>query len=651
MGSNEESGMEEQNTVSKEYIEELARRAVYEEDHGLFARLFVEEAGSSRARFTGLFRAAVDAYHSLRKEKKLPGLPTYSNFKILQDGYWCTDDFAYMEEHLTRQYIYNSSALSNWRQGRDYPSRATLFQLAFFLFLSVEKLEDLLLAAGEPGLYILDPMDACVKAYLKKFEKEELPGEEAAVLQRIAHVKKEINNLLMQTADKSLAYRRYRQTVVKSPEEIVDPMEKAAIGYLPGIWKMTEIGWRLVLDVQRWPGEIPPIAAKEYGIHLTNAAGSAPGFEIRLPAHMDNMGRVARYLSWDSRSGKLSRFCYQGERILAYEKDLGLDIDAEIVNLRSAFDPESERGESNGNTTFLTKLFTEKYEAAGQPEAYIREVVPFARKRYGFLRKTAQFLASDRFQKNICWSNLELSDNGCFEERMLEQEDGFLNDTCKRFRLMLQSGEAAKMPREKLREKRLDVLHVIWQQKTPEKEEGLDFRQGKFTVVRNLNQGRSLSHRKDMLCENNEEKLQGYVFDMGSKQQLMKYAVATGNEDRLGNYLVLSGYWRQDWTERFQDMSEPALQRAWEGLSRSDWLILYAISYRDALIEAWSRRTQRNPAVFRDYAREHFPMVRLLLVLEDIILLQAEDKAGKMKRGQEKKIYMNDVWKDLIFSP
>ena len=650
--------------ITKKEVEEMAREAVSSGDHTPFA-LFFLSLETPQERFSKLLNHYIEAYQALGREMHMK-LPSYSTFRILQDGFWCTEDFAYTLEHLEKPYIYNTSTMSLWRKGESFPSRAALFQLAFYLRLTVRQLNCLLMAAGEPMLYVLDPMDACVMAYLRKFRHEQSIGRNVdRVFSQLLLVKESLNALLHRTSQDTIAYRRFTQTAIKGLEDLLDPMEMEAIKSLPGIWQMKEgatvFQGARIRSMDKWES-----AKEEYGICQMSSTGKGALYEIRLPGHPDNRTRLNHFLVWDALSGKLNRFLYKGEQVLAYTEDLGWSINGEIELLRKKLlktlegmggrrEPSNrENREEIGNTYILTNYYLSVFEESDEPEDFLtfgvsekeKLEIPFARKRYGFLRKTSAFLNGDKFRKNLRWPEINLCDDGSFSDELLEHKGNFIGVVSKRYDELLRSGKVQTLPEEKLRERRLDVLNDIWQIDAQEESPDFELSQGKFTSVRFLNQGRKIAHRKDMRKDatESEGKEQGVLFDMGSRQRLMKYAVATGNEDEVGKYLVLSGYWERDWTYGGSDEVFDA-----ELLGRSDFLLLYTLACRDALIEIWSHKTKKNPAIFRDIAREQFPMIWLLLQIEDEILWNAEGSLKNNKDESEVKKALSDLRKDFIY--
>ena len=647
--------------ITREGLEEMARDAVWEGDHSRFVKVFLGtgykgSADGGGTAFSNLLCRYITEYTKRKKQLRDSNLLSYTNFKIMQESFWCMEDFAYTEAHLSGDYIYSKSNLSCWKNGVNTPSRTAIFQLAFWLLLDEEKLNDLLRTAGEPSLYILDPMDKYVSLCLRKYSKEN--EGEINIFKRLQYVKSGINRLLRQTDGDFLAFRRCEQTVITSPEAQLDSMEADALNSLPGAWRMYWGKYRFDL---RTPETltIPENVRKKYGINVKESSGESVILQISLPEHPENRELQRRTLVWNLTKGKVSRLQFQGELMLAHASDLGLGINEEIERLRRELPEEMEKTEKIGNTNILTKSYEERLKDIDDPEEFLRTVdaehgilkVPFARKRYGFLRKTTQFLASEKWIKNLRWSNLALTAKDCFSESMLDGKGNFLNDLCRRYGEKLEKGALSRLTEEAVRERRLNVLNMIWQVRSSVEDEEAKFTPGGFTTVRNMNQGRDIEFRPKYRAVGKEleKNPPGYLFDMGSRQRLMKYAVATGNENELGRYLVLAGYWDRDWTGDGMEEKDGEETLGWKKLDRSDYLILYALAYRDALIENWSRQTTRNQAIFRDNARARFPMISLLLTIEEWILMKAEQLAEREGRACDPKKYMDEVQKDLIY--
>lgn len=97
--------------------------------------------------------------------------------------------------------------------------------------------------------------------------------------------------------------------------------------------------------------------------------------------------------------------------------------------------------------------------------------------------------------------------------------------------------------------------------------------------------------------------------EMNNKKAIMEYAIATGHEDALGNYLCLAGYWKTDWY----------VEDGWGSFAsdRLDALFLYAMYYRDKLIDSVCSKSGRglDKTVEREGLRSNFPMRELLTII------------------------------------
>ena len=134
-------------------------------------------------------------------------------------------------------------------------------------------------------------------------------------------------------------------------------------------------------------------------------------------------------------------------------------------------------------------------------------------------------------------------------------------------------------------------------------------------------------------CENNTSKtnlihkLQGrgskkvsYIPEEIEKRFTIRFAIASGHEDDIGELLSHAGFWNNDYTSK--DMWKDSIS---EQMDPMDMIVQYAVRVREKLISYWGhsereRGRNRSRKNFEQECREKFPFNRLIgSVCRDIL--------------------------------
>ena len=234
--------------------------------------------------------------------------------------------------------------------------------------------------------------------------------------------------------------------------------------------------------------------------------------------------------------------------------------------------------------------------------------IVFLHKYYGFLKKTRDLLLkSTNYQKNISkdkdeW-DLTIKGFTAVKNILYEQQNSTLEtDLFCTSEVYEKEIKAAIQTVEK-------ILH------TTDIDSHLYPSRGSLSLIRQLAEGRK---------KNKKNEPQKYQMDLSSHIVLIRFLVATGNEDIIDYYMNLSGMWNKNWYSEYKNayscpLEAESLQKD-NYLSRADFLILYALLYRDALINKWGEFTGlASPE--KERIRTIFPMIKLLLsISQDIVL-------------------------------
>ena len=317
-------------------------------------------------------------------------------------------------------------------------------------------------------------------------------------------------------------------------------------------------------------------------------------------------------------------------KLLGSRKPLGWDIDNEISSIKKALDGEEIRpADSNITlTSYLTATFKEKFDGTDNIDDFIgfnNQGISvnhaFLQKYYGFLRRTKMFIErTEKYEKNLKYTDWALN------------EQGVNNIDFSAFPIT-----SSYVSSSRNLKKELVRINQIWQIADIVGEDGYEFtngddwilaesKYGALTIPAQIIEGRKTKSSK-------EENGSVYEMNFGDKLNLMKFAIATGNEDEAGKYLQLAGVWERDWYEDIKKRKElPEL------LDRSDCLLLYALLYRDQLIAKWRKDKDQ---VYASQLHTSFPMIKLFLTINrDItyVIMKLCDMKGEKRTYWGKEI-------------
>lgn len=459
----------------------------------------------------------------------------------------------------------SDAIFSGWRNAAKNIDRDNLAQLALYLGMTSEEANDFFLKMGKRSLYSLDIVDAIEMFYLDYFHDK----KDLKYIDKLKRVKAEINNALTEMSKQGLIW-----------------IEKS-----------------------------------------------------------DN----------SKKKDKSKKPSFQ----LLHEEPIGKDIIEELSVLRERYDKEfgindMDIPHDHMLTMFMTKYFDERLKNAESFRSYFNpdgfsEYPVFTERRYGYLKRTLDYLFDwEKYKKNLMPSNWKLTGTVDYLENTWHQTAPTVKkeiDYLDQFNWEQDSTDNAF--RKKHYEDCIRLVHYI---------ETLDcigakmknrlFKPGekyKLTVTRKYIEGEEasgepvtweasgdgsyVSRKSEALDSDTEkgdkekqtnEKRGVTVKELSNKKSIMEYAIATGHEEDLGNYLRLAGYWKKDW---YSELCIGALKdidnsEAFEP-DQLDALYLYAMMYRDALIDrvVESKMKDYDQSKMRVQIREAFPMRELLTVI------------------------------------
>ena len=609
--------------------------AIENENHTAFVHFFMEKCKTQKEVFCGILNKYLEQYSETQKADKK--LPNWGQFQILNADYWRTYNFElsnYIDKEL-KKYCYSSSMLSNWRyiENQHIPDKDAIVQCCLYLGKSVEETNTLLIAAGRTSLYELDVVDAVSIYYLTEYcGKFDVSGFE-----KIKIVKEKINlGLKNSFTEDMVSVRKFAK--VQLQEENLEKEEKELITLLSGQWEGKKLTFKNLRDYDRSKYKIKYIRTypKDNKERL-NQEGYEHIYIELLKA--PNYKYIGSYLKLEEPSNYFYRFEKKVAIQLGQKSKLGNEIEKEIKEYREILEQIQETSQKDiGDTNYLTVLY--KANLLEQIEnkdikAYLQDKQLadegkwiLYQKRYGYLKKTMQYLNSyQNYKKNLQYSSCELIARGKISIEKLTQRGRFLNLNYKQF---LDKIDEKKIVEIEDINKLMQIVNAIWETKDAINE--LSYKQAKKSgkgnyKVKSLIEGRNLVERQDCQADLEDVK-QVYSMDLTDKISLMKYAIATGQEDEIGIYLKYAGFWEKN-VCAMQDVENRILN------DRIDMLLLYALKYREALLEKWAEG--QNITEFKIHARKEFPFIKLLMIINRDIQFVNENCLPKDKKIQNLK--------------
>lgn len=157
-----------------------------------------------------------------------------------------------------------------------------------------------------------------------------------------------------------------------------------------------------------------------------------------------------------------------------------------------------------------------------------------------------------------------------------------------------------------------------------------------------LIEGRNIGG-SDFGLEQENNKKEAYVLDIGNKTNLIKYAVATGQEEHIGQYLKLAGFWDCD----LYSFSDAEIEQYI--CDRTDLLIVYAHRYKEELLRAWSEKLE-NKLGYKNQEEIDFPFIKLLMLINrEIQFIAKEIKHFPEKSGGYLRESISELLKDMVY--
>ena len=349
---------------------------------------------------------------------------------------------------------------------------------------------------------------------------------------------------------------------------------------------------------------------------------------MQTKAETDDRLTVLEKSMRKSPDGKLER--------LAYRQKVGAGLEEELEAFGKAHSQDGYRGS-------VTWYYVGKY---GYPctEVDFHTFLAEAEQELGMRRYRYQYLTSRfsetnwKYQKYRWSRNWNLTKGGVAEAYRIISEEGLYAGYREQ-----ESGKEENWSENKGR----IALRALWKQSNCIEPETISFQDMCEEV------GHGTRYKVDQL-QNGREMQKKYVPQMGSKVQVMKYCVATGREDDLPEYLIHAGYWGRDLYEEASTCYWQNTPWEMEGqLDKTDSLMVYALLYRDALLEEWVNHWPEEEQISRSRLyqelKEQFPLMCLLMVINRDLQYAAKEICLKTERQGEREEQLKALCSAMVY--
>lgn len=313
--------------------------------------------------------------------------------------------------------------------------------------------------------------------------------------------------------------------------------------------------------------------------------------------------------------------------LLAYDKKLGWNIEEEIRQLQEL--PcirqsvlSMDREISPDYTAYLTLCLTQEMNKCKEEQDldnFLKESQDiFTIKGYGFLWKTWKYIEKvKKYKKNLYVSAVMPESRVRGDLNMFDQNRFFLNSSCEKVYHQLEAGEKPALADV------TDALKSILRMQTPHQQGNVKVARGSFNLLDLLLTGRNIALMRYTKSKESggtsyryileDEKIdQAFMYDIGDRNNLIKFCLATGNEDELDHYLELAG---------FKTLN---LAKKYDIQNKTDVLLEYILEYKTALLKKWCDDISKkgwgvSEAQARIELNAKFPTIKLLMLVNQDI--------------------------------
>lgn len=627
-------------------IEACVEHAIENGHHGAFVHYYLEKACDGDDLFYDAFQKCVAA----QKDSIIVTVGDLQRCLIIKPKYWRSPDVFLDERTLSEgAYFYTETLLS--RQNKDKndpywskPSREALIQYGFYLRLNDKQVNELLLLAGYECLYPCDPADGVCIYFLRKMAAENNEYLYIPQFDGRRTVVRTINSKLIEV--KATINRMSEQVGIRAKTHY--GKEKVNIS----LWE----------DRQLLPKEVEALSVM--GMEHKNYKGKRIITNLKYP---DENRLRELHLSWDSRKMHLVRKDYV--RIPAFSSKLMKYQNGQWNIVEEVEQMAEKMGYASTDQTEMLAMYPTSYMNNqydyGELENQLNKYGTF--KRYGYLYQTRQFLSSKKYRKNLYYTTFPLTRETQVSLEWKEQgHEGFsvmfsadldhmgeeryyISESAEQF---CKEWENAGVLRDE------DLLYQVWKLKNLfDEEKSTSFgKMPEFSTLSHILYGRRQIQNEDF-TEKGREREKYYEYEVGDKVSVVQMALATGNEELLGKYLCLAGFWNRDMYADYEPQSKECYERL-------DAFVIYMLKYRDALICVWKddfveheNKTGKHflaeESHLMEKIRVRFPMIRLAMTINRDIqfVLRELSVLGEYRKRDYFYKYLAGMVYPVRFSP
>ncbi len=690
--------------------------AMHTGNHAAFVKYYLECSKVRKELLSEKIREVIQ--EDKRYGKKIPYKDIVKilkkEWKLIVTPYcWESADFTY--ENKEEEDTFTEQSIGNWikEENINIPDRNTMIQISLLLGLDSEEANELLVCAGYEKMYALSVMDVVSMFYLNQFSEKTL-----------GNIRKQCRMLEHQLEAGSYNKESWKSVTDINEEYMKGNLKKVKQTMNKGIRscqetenseyrKMVKLPVLMTTQIyskDELTEEEKNFFDNEKNIEEWNIDEETGQFELILknnsPGDIRDLNTKLSELrlEWRKSAKKIVRYSAKNIKILGYSEKLGWNIQEQYSEMVKAIDAKKETYESNYVTSHYEKQFKKcrtEEDLLGYLEA---GKVIFAQKQYGYLKRTMRYIKeTDAYKKNLYFINYSLEGNQLITEEEflasipgsdkmaelgnIDLEDEMLPDTkndmqsivyidslanqfgntlCKRF---------CTADGEKSDADCVAVLNYIWNL-TNVLEDGASSlynsllyggKAGSFSTVSNGFEGRNVLDNiklKRLFWEQgNEENAKTkkvYIFDMSCKSNLIRFALATGKEDEICDYLELAGFWQKkiaDWikviiqSDGNDILSKGIINRIKKEnldfertFDKLDALIIYVMCYREQLIRKWHEEGNWEKGISE--IKKQFPTIRLMMLVNRDVQFVLKYVPRYML---EEKLILNKHLRNIVF--
>ncbi len=307
---------------------------------------------------------------------------------------------------------------------------------------------------------------------------------------------------------------------------------------------------------------------------------------------------------------------------------LDYDLKQEIEELKREFNI----AKATGNTLYITDYVKKELKTAIVKKDFdsffdnVKEIASI--KQYEFIRRTLEYIDDvNSYKKNLYYHEFDFSAN--LSKNEIEK---IINNG---YEYMLYDFDDNSDLWDK--DYKLRVLNGICKIKNYNNIEQQKLPKDKVFSIKNMIEGRSKNLTKHIRHKEDDP----YVLKNDNILVLMKFIMAAGKEDKMGEYLIRSGHRQINLNEMIEYIEDT--NRIWD---KTDSLFIYCLCYRDELIKKWEEKfaEETSRISMRNKVKEKFPMLQLLMSVNKEIQEHKEYKDTYIRRD-----YYNNQVSLLLF--